>query len=116
MKDKNEFYLVVVSILLASSLLKSTEIFQLGGQLNNVLFSEPSNISIKVIGAYLFLATFFLFFFFAGMTMYGLVWQISKAESIQNPPDLGMLVNISIILLISSHLIAFAFMVNTLKN
>jgi hypothetical protein len=119
MKDKNEFYLVALSILLASSLLKSTEIFQLGGQLKEVLFIEPTHITAKIVGAYLFIASFILFFFFAGLTISGAVRQISnsgKTEANVAARDLGPLVNISVWLLIASHLIAFGFIASALKQ
>jgi hypothetical protein len=119
MKEKNEFYLVALSILLASSLLKSTEIFQLGGQLKDVVFIEPTHITTKIVGAYCFLASFILFFFFAGLTISGAVWQMSKDDNggpPAKPRDLGPLVYISVWLLIISHLIAFGFMANSLHT
>lgn len=114
MNKKNEFYLVVISILLASSLLKTTEIFQLGGQVKDVVAKGPEHMNISTIGVYVFFATFLLFFAFSAMTICGLVKQISCENAKSNDKDLGFLVNTCVILLTTSHTIAFMFIINTL--
>lgn len=123
MKDKNEFYLIALSVLLASSLLKSTEVFQLGGQLKEVLFptvvghAQPPHITIKAVGVYLFMACFILFFAFSGFTVSGIVLQMQRAGNPQTPverKDLGWLVIAAVWLLIGSHIIAFFILASDL--
>jgi len=112
MKHKNELYLVVLSILLAASVLKSTEIFQLGDQLKDVLDpSKASHISIKTVLVFFFLSSYLLFFVLTGLATYGIVRQIAKANAAEADPDIGPLIVLCVIFLIFSHLIAFILII-----
>lgn len=117
MKEKNELYLVVLSILLAVSMLKLTELFQLGLQLRNILDScEATDISIQALSIFFFIAGYMLFLVLAGLAFYGIVRQISKGEAAETSQDLGPLVAACVVVLIISYFIAFGLVFYDLSN
>lgn len=116
MQNKNELYLVVLSILLGISVLKLTEIFQLGDQLTNLLNDlKKPGLSISSIGVFLFVAGYMLFFILVGIASVGIVRQLSNKENNEN--DLGPLVGMCIVVLTISYLLVFGLIVHqiTLK-
>lgn len=117
MKQKNELYLVVLSILLAVGMLKLTDLFQLGLQLKDVLdASEAPDISIQALSVFFFIAGYILFFVLAGLAFYGIVKQISKGDAAETDPDLGPLITACVVTLIISYFIAFGLVLYDLSN
>ncbi len=117
MKQKNELYLVVLSILFAFSMLKLTELFQLGLQLKVVLDnSKAEDISIQALSVFFFTAGYILFFVLAGLAFYGIIKQLGKDNLDETDPDLGPLIASCVIVLIISYSIAFGLVLYDLSN
>jgi len=108
MERRNELYLVVLSILLGISVLKLTEIFQLSGQLKSILSGQiKPGLSPAVIGIYLFIGGYIIFFVLVALSCVAIVRQLASGE-VQNAQDLGPLVGLCILSLVISYLCVFA--------
>jgi hypothetical protein len=108
MEQKNELYLVVLSILLGISVLKITEVFQFAEQVKSLLINvTPDKLSATTIAIAFFIAGYFIFFVLTALASFGIVNQL------RNPPpseivDMGPLVGMCVIALAISYLIVFA--------
>jgi hypothetical protein len=106
MKNKNELYLAVLSIMLGISVLKLTEIFQLGNQLTNLLNDlKKPGLSVITIGVFLFVSGHIIFFVLVSIASIGIVRQLSNRGNNKN--DLGSLVGMCIAILAISYLFVF---------
>jgi heme/copper-type cytochrome/quinol oxidase subunit 2 len=109
MDKRIDFYLVVLSILLGISVLKTTEVFQLAEQLKTVLNSSiKQGVSVALIGVFLFTAAYLIFFALMGITIYMIVRQLQAGEGAVASPALGTNVALCIGSLVVSYLIIFS--------
>lgn len=109
MDKRIDFYLVVLSILLGISVLKTTEVFQLAEQLKTVLNSSVrAGVSIAVIGVFFFTAAYLIFFALMGITIYMIVRQLQAGANAVETPALGTNVALCIGSLVVSYLIIFS--------
>jgi len=115
MQTKNELYLVVLSILLGISVLKLTEIFQLGDQITNLLASvKKTGLSLNALGIYLFVAGYVLFFVLLAIASYGIIKQLSNTNNLEQNNDLGPLIGMCVIVLVISYLLVFGLIVHNI--
>lgn len=113
MEQKNGLYLVVLSILLSVSVLKLTEVFQLGGQLKDVFLSLKTGggLSVTVVSVYLFVAGYLIFFVLVALASYGIVRQLGSKSEAANHPDLGPLVGMCVAVLAVAYLMVFSVVI-----
>ena len=108
MARRNELYLLVLSILLGVSVLKLTEIFQFADQVKGILRALPSpGLTPTVVGVYLFVAGYFVFFLLVALSAYGIVQQLVLADQ-RDQRDMGTLVAFSVLALAIAYLCVFA--------
>ena len=115
MNNRNELYLVVLSILLGITVLKLTEIFQLGDQLQELFnklkiktpgVSVPLSEFITILGIYFFIGGYLIFFTLMALASYGIVKQIGNSSESAKHPDLGPIVGMCIAVLSVTYVIA----------
>jgi hypothetical protein len=111
-ESKNEIYLLILSILLGISVLKLTEVFELGKQLREMINSFPKQgLSITVVGVYFLIAGYLIFFVLLALTSYGIVDQLKNKSETTSHRDLGPLVGMCVGVLSISYLIAFCVVI-----
>lgn len=108
MEQKNELYLVVLSILLGVSVLKITEVFQFADQVKDLLANvTPEKLSATTVAVAFFIAGYFVFFVLTALASFGIVNQL-RSPSSAAITDLGPLVAMCVIALAISYLLVFA--------
>jgi hypothetical protein len=109
MEEKNELYLLVLSILLGISVLKLTEVFQLAGQVKAMLTSlKTPGLSPAVVGVFVFVGGYIVFFVLVALAGYGIVQQLRIKEESATMVDLGPLVAMCVVALTVSYLVVFS--------
>lgn len=113
MQQRNEMYLLVLSVLLGISVLKLTEVFQLADQLQDVLLAlKTAGLTAPVLAVYLFVAGYIVFFSLTALAGYGIVNQFRGAT----PPthDLGPLIAGCVVALTVSYLLVYSIAMNSI--
>jgi hypothetical protein len=116
MEKRNEFYLLILSILLGISVLKFTELFQLGTQLKEVLISIKAGVlSVQLLLVYFFIGSYIVFYLLVGLSAVGIVNQFRSTEPPEKKHDLGPLVAMCVGALTVSYLLAFSLIIHQLS-
>jgi len=108
MEQRNSLYLAILSLLFSVSVLKLTELLQFGNQLKD-LIKRGSGLSITVLGSYVFVAGYLIFFIIASITSYGISRQLQRKSDYDQ--DLGALVGICILVLAVTYLLIFCIVI-----
>lgn len=113
MERKNELYLLILSIILGISVLKLPEMFQLGHQIKDLYSSlTTTGLSIPVVGVFLFVSGYLIFFILVALASYGIVLQLGNKDD-EKLNDLGPLVGLCVVVLAVSYLSVFAVVVSS---
>lgn len=117
MDQKNELYLLILSILLGISVLKLTEVFQLADQVRAMLQAlKTPGLSATAIGVYLFIGGYIVFYILMALAGYGIVGQLRNPSTTIPLPDLGPLVAMCVVALTVSYLLVFSIAMYGIVN
>jgi hypothetical protein len=110
MQRNNELYLLVLSILLGISVLKITEVMQLGVQLREIVNEvKTSGLSVSGVGVFVFVGAYFVFFALMLLAVVAVVKALSAANTDSTQPfDLGPLIAMCVGSLVVAYLAAFS--------
>ena len=115
--EKNELYLVVLSILLGVSVLKLTELFQFGSQLKALFIAiKTPGLSVDVLGVYFFVGGYLIFFVLMALASYGIVIQLGSESKSADHPDLGQLVGMCVAVLAVTYVIVFSVVIYSIVS
>lgn len=117
MEQRNELYLVVLSILLGISVLKLTEVFQLAEQVKNILLAlKAPGLSATAVGVFLFIGGYIVFYILLALASYAIVEQLRNRAEAVTLPDLGPLVAMCVVALSVSYLLVFSVAIYGVVN
>ncbi len=109
MEQRNELYLIVLSLLLGISVLKLTEVFQLADQVQSLLHSlKNPGLSPTVVGVYFFIGGYVVFYILVSLAGYGIVEQLRNRSAVSEESDLGPLIAMCVVTLAFSYLLVFS--------
>lgn len=113
---KRDLYLLVLSILLGISVMKLTEVITFGEQLKIILKEAAANgLTANVIGVYLFVSSYLLFFILMLFALVAVVAHDEKGHTEGNGKNVDTLVAMCLGALALAYGSAFAFAIYRLS-
>lgn len=112
MEQRNDKLLLIISILLGISVLKLTEVFQLGEQIRSILFSKLNqDFSPITIGVFVFISGYIIFYSLVALVSFGIIRQLSMNNDNTSSPNLAPIVGMCVTSLTISYLAVFFVMI-----
>ena len=112
MEQRNATYLLILSIILGVSVLKLTDIFVLGKYIHEILGTMSTGPSAPLVGVFVFICAYLVFFILVAITTYGIIVQLSMHSDAEgNNYDVGPAVALCVIMLVISYISAIIVVV-----